>query len=67
MQALALWERELRSLPPGTTPSYNFLHSWIKHFGDMGFARDRVEYALVQVGDWVRFEAAFESFLRTEG
>ncbi|KAL1510772.1 hypothetical protein AB1Y20_007058 [Prymnesium parvum] len=64
--ALALWERELRSLPTGTPPSFDFTPCWVEHFGELGFPRELIEHALVKVGDWVDFESAFEALLMGE-
>uniref|UniRef100_A0A7S0QBJ6 Uncharacterized protein n=1 Tax=Coccolithus braarudii TaxID=221442 RepID=A0A7S0QBJ6_9EUKA len=57
--ALAAWERELRGWPPRTPPSFNFRPAWVEHFEAMGCARDQIERAVRDEGDWVDFDRAF--------
>ena len=65
MQALATWERELHSLETGTPPTAHaqITVSWLEHFGAMGFGEQQIRRALVDAGDWVDFERAFEALL----
>ena len=60
---LALWERELHNLPPKTTPSFDFTNYWLEDFGRMGFEPDKICRSLVEAGDWVHFESAYNALL----
>eukprot|EP00933_Yihiella_yeosuensis_P047419 TRINITY_DN43259_c0_g1_i1.p1 TRINITY_DN43259_c0_g1~~TRINITY_DN43259_c0_g1_i1.p1 ORF type:complete len:257 (-),score=51.32 TRINITY_DN43259_c0_g1_i1:116-850(-) len=59
--ALSSYERELQKWPKGTPPSFDFRLYWIGGWAKKGYAEAKSEHALVQVGDWVDFEAAFNA------
>eukprot|EP00928_Gymnodinium_smaydae_P081929 TRINITY_DN65358_c0_g1_i1.p1 TRINITY_DN65358_c0_g1~~TRINITY_DN65358_c0_g1_i1.p1 ORF type:complete len:262 (-),score=29.10 TRINITY_DN65358_c0_g1_i1:44-829(-) len=66
--ALATWEREIQGHVAGTPPSFDFTPWWIEDFQRMGFSsEEKIRRALVQYGDWVSFEAAFEHLLSDQG
>jgi hypothetical protein len=63
--SLAIWERELLGLLPGTPPSFDFSAWWVEDFGRMGFPAAAIRRALAapDAGDWVDFERAYDAML----